>query len=125
MTPRPVLVVDVANVMGSRADGWWRDRAGAALRLVDEVRSGVGDDHDVVLVLEGAARDGLPPSDDRGVHIVHAEGHGDDTVVAQAREQVGRGHEVIVVTADRALRERVAALGAACRGPRWLLDRLA
>ena len=24
------LVVDVANVLGSRPDGWWRDRAGAA-----------------------------------------------------------------------------------------------
>jgi hypothetical protein len=30
-------VVDVANVMGARADGWWRDRAGAALRLCGEV----------------------------------------------------------------------------------------
>ncbi len=27
------IVVDVANVMGSRPDGWWRDRAGAAARL--------------------------------------------------------------------------------------------
>ena len=125
MTPRPVLVVDVANVMGSRADGWWRDRAGAARRLVDEVRAGVTDDHDVVLVLEGAARDGLPPSDDHRVQVVHAEGHGDDAIVAQARDQVGRGREVVVVTADRELRERVAALGAACQGPRWLLDRLA
>ncbi len=31
------VVVDVANVMGARADGWWRDRAGAALRLCREV----------------------------------------------------------------------------------------
>jgi hypothetical protein len=30
-------VVDVANVMGARADGWWRDRAGAALRLCQEI----------------------------------------------------------------------------------------
>lgn len=125
MTPRPVLVVDVANVMGSRADGWWRDRAGAARRLGDEIRSRFTDDHDVVLVLEGRARDGLPASEDRGVHVVHAEGHGDDAVVAQARDQAGRGREVVVVTADRVLRERVAVLGAACRGPRWLLDRLA
>jgi hypothetical protein len=27
------IIVDVANVMGSRPDGWWRDRAGAAVRL--------------------------------------------------------------------------------------------
>jgi len=31
------IIVDVANVMGARADGWWRDRAGAALRLCREV----------------------------------------------------------------------------------------
>jgi 8-oxo-dGTP diphosphatase len=35
--PDTVVVVDVANVMGSRADGWWRDRAGAALRLHEEI----------------------------------------------------------------------------------------
>src|ERR1700745_1082215 len=31
------IVVDVANVMGSRPDGWWRDRAGAAVRLHAEM----------------------------------------------------------------------------------------
>jgi hypothetical protein len=31
------IIVDVANVMGARADGWWRDRAGAARRLGLEV----------------------------------------------------------------------------------------
>jgi hypothetical protein len=35
--PDTVVVVDVANVMGSRADGWWRDRTGAALRLHEEI----------------------------------------------------------------------------------------
>src|SRR5690606_10814503 len=32
-----VLVVDAANVVGSRPDGWWKDRAGAAARLRDEL----------------------------------------------------------------------------------------
>jgi hypothetical protein len=31
------IVVDVANVMGSRPDGWWRDRAGAAVRLHTQI----------------------------------------------------------------------------------------
>jgi 8-oxo-dGTP diphosphatase len=31
------IIVDVANVMGSRPDGWWRDRAGAAVRLHDQI----------------------------------------------------------------------------------------
>ena len=30
----PRWVVDASNVIGSRPDGWWRDRAGAARRLV-------------------------------------------------------------------------------------------
>jgi hypothetical protein len=59
------VVVDVANVMGSRPDGWWRDRAGAAVRLhADLVRlaasgravpPGETDPPDFVMVLEGAA----------------------------------------------------------------------
>jgi len=32
-----VLIVDGANVVGSRPDGWWRDRAGAAHRLHDQL----------------------------------------------------------------------------------------
>ena len=31
------IIVDGANVVGSRPDGWWRDRAGAATRLRDEL----------------------------------------------------------------------------------------
>ena len=30
-----VLLVDIANVMGSVPDGWWRDRAAAATRLLN------------------------------------------------------------------------------------------
>jgi 8-oxo-dGTP diphosphatase len=45
------IVIDVANVMGSRPDGWWRDRAGAAVRLHDEVARLAGSGH---LVLPAA-----------------------------------------------------------------------
>ena len=34
---KQVLVVDGANVVGSRPDGWWKDRAGAARRLHEEL----------------------------------------------------------------------------------------
>jgi 8-oxo-dGTP diphosphatase len=61
------IVVDVANVMGSRPDGWWRDRAGAAARLHGAIvrlaasgRATLPDDNTVtpgfVVVLEGAAK---------------------------------------------------------------------
>jgi len=123
VTSAPVLVVDVANVMGSRADGWWRDRAGAARRLVDQARSGVLE-HEVVLVLEGRARAGVEESDAGRWRVVHAQTDGDDTVVDQAGALVEQGRRVTVVTADRELRGRVAALGVECRGPRWFLDLL-
>ena len=58
-----MVVVDVANVMGARADGWWRDRAGAAARLCREVIALAqrGDDTAGawVLVLEGRAREAV------------------------------------------------------------------
>ena len=30
-------LVDASNVIGSRPDGWWRDREGAARRLIAEL----------------------------------------------------------------------------------------
>ena len=58
-----MVVVDVANVMGARADGWWKDPAGAAARLCREViaLAGRGDDTAGawVLVLEGRAREAV------------------------------------------------------------------
>ncbi|MFE1831954.1 hypothetical protein ACFXAG_35945, partial [Streptomyces yangpuensis] len=56
-----VLIVDAANVVGSVPDGWWRDRRGAAERLRDRLASREGsredDDEEIILVVEGAARD--------------------------------------------------------------------
>ncbi|TDE93882.1 NUDIX hydrolase [Occultella glacieicola] len=107
---RPVLVVDAANVVGSRPDGWWRDRAGAASRLAGELAAlaargvpagllGLPADHwwpEVVMVVEGAARGITIGPDDHAVsgagqpgpvlprvRIVDAAGSGDDEIVRQ------------------------------------------
>lgn len=118
------LVVDGANVVGSRPDGWWRDRAGAAQRLHAAIAAAdLGYDM-VVLVLEGAARRGRPAGGEGGLHTVHAPGSGDDTIVDLVHERAGRD-DVVVVTADRALRDRVLAAGGSVTGPSWLLDQLA
>jgi hypothetical protein len=118
------LIVDGANVVGSRPDGWWRDRAGAAQRLW-EALGAVDLPHDeVVLVLEGAARRGVPAGGSAGVVVVHADGSGDDAIVTETRTRAGQGWVVTVVTADRSLRDRVHAVGAGTVGPSWLLDRL-
>ena len=121
-----VLIVDGANVVGSRPDGWWRDRPGAALRLHAQLAAADLPQDEIVLVLEGAATRGVPAEQDRRVRTVHAPGSGDDTIVELARAYVdaAEDNEVVVVTADRVLRQRVEALGARCVGPSWLLDRL-
>ena len=123
-----VLVVDGANVVGSRPDGWWRDRARAAARLHGQLAVADSDDlasYDViVLVLEGQARGGVPEGRDGHLRTVHAPRDGDAAIVAAARDAVGAGDDVTVVTADRALVMRVEGAGARATGPGWLLDRL-
>ena len=118
------LVVDAANVVGSVPNGWWRDRAGAARRLVDDLSRdpGPGGRWDlIVVVLEGAARAGVPASvPGTGIQVVHAPGCGDDELVARCRELVAAGYAVTLGTADRGLRARVRPLGVAVIGPRSL-----
>ena len=121
-----VLVVDGANVVGSRPDGWWRDRAGAARRLQGRLSNAALPYDEVVLVLEGAAKRGNPAGQDGRLRTVHAAGSGDATIVDTVKAQVDAGDErgVTVVTADRLLRDRVEAAGARSAGPSWLLDQL-
>jgi predicted RNA-binding protein with PIN domain len=117
------LVVDGANVVGSRPNGWWRDRASAAARL-HRAMAAADLDHDVVvLVLEGDATRGQPAGQHGVIRTVHAPGSGDDAIVEEVRARSRDGDEVMVVTADRALRERVAAAGGSYVGPSWLLGR--
>ncbi|WP_406603841.1 PIN domain-containing protein [Nocardia macrotermitis] len=118
-----MLVVDAANVVGSRPDGWWRDRAGAAHRLLTGVAALRAQlPCEVVVVLEGAAK-AVDDNTFRNLRVVRAAGSGDDTIVAVTAERDDRT-QVLVVTADRGLRTRVEALGARTTGPRWLLDRI-
>jgi 8-oxo-dGTP diphosphatase len=137
------VVIDVANVMGARPDGWWRDRAGAALRLCQQVyalahsgheaTSGVGE---WVLVLEGRAREAAAAmmaaeGDEVGevseaeeqpvVRLVSAPGSGDDAIVGVVAESIARNETCLVVTADRELRRRCEELNASVVGPGWLL----
>lgn len=132
---RPVMVVDAANVVGSVPDGWWKDRAGAAQRLIG--RLGVLADRGIpatalglpehtwfpawVAVVEGRAR---AASAVDGVEVVRAAASGDDAIVEQAVRLAGTGHTVTVVTSDRGLAARVTDARARVRGAGWLLERL-
>ena len=124
-----VLLVDAANVVGSRPDGWWRDRAGATSRLLDRLGGLAGrtlpgpDDRPVrvtavVAVVEGQARAAPAPD---GLRVVRADGSGDDALAAVAAELVDGDDDLLVVTADRGLRARLPG-AARIAGPRWLLS---
>jgi 8-oxo-dGTP pyrophosphatase MutT (NUDIX family) len=134
--PAPNLLIDAANTIGSRPDGWWRDRAGAVRRLRDQLAAALIDGldldevagggpirrwPDITLVTEGAAR---PVEAVPGVRVVAAPGSGDDQLVVLARQHRPEPRPVVVVTADRELRRRVEALGARVLGPGALLRRL-
>ncbi len=119
-----VLVVDGANVVGARPDGWWKDRPGAARRLHEQLLVADVPQDRVVLVLEGAAKGGVAAGRDAHVTTVHAPGSGDDRIVQEARRAAERGDRVTVVTADRILQGRCLHAGAETIGPTWLLDLL-
>ena len=74
----------------------------------------------VTIVLEGRARAGADEADVDGVEVVHAPGDGDDTIAAIAEAN----REVVVVTADRELAERVRAANGEVVGPSWLREQL-
>ena len=116
-----VLVVDGANVVGATPDGWWRDRAGAAVRLHGRLAVADTAYDEIVLVLEGKAKGGLRPGRDAHLRTVHAPRDGDATIVKESRAAREREHEVTVITADRALQMKVEALGCRTMSPTWLL----
>ena len=129
---RQVIVVDAANVIGSRPDGWWRDRPGAARRLLTKLavlQHNLQDTTDIIVILEGAARaavSGAEAPDTGTLSVVLAPGSGDDTIAAVTAESTARPDNpvVTVVTADRGLRQRTNPTGATSTGPSWLLDQL-
>jgi hypothetical protein len=136
--PRVSLIVDVANVMGSRPDGWWRDRAGAATRWLADLDRLVGRSVslptggtatvvELIAVIEGQARRAREP-EPASLRVVRAERDGDTAIVEVAEQSLAdtlpEGVVPLVVTADRGLRDRLPP-GVAVAGPGWLRDLLA
>ncbi len=120
------VVVDVANVMGARADGWWRDRAGAALRLCRQVialaERGVAADRmpgtlpapsDWVLILEGRARDAAAQAKEAAEA---AEAEAAEAGTAAVGAVVGAAVRVVSApgSGDDEIVAEVVSLGGAC-----------
>jgi predicted RNA-binding protein with PIN domain len=121
-----VLLVDAANVVGSRPDGWWRDRAGARDRLLDALRRFAAATGDAVVVVLDSGPNALAGRRD-GVEVLIAPSRGrdaaDDEIVAWLQRQPEPA-SITVVTSDRTLADRVGALRAEVVGARTFRDRL-
>ena len=125
---RTRVFVDGNNVMGSRPDGWWRDRAGAARRLVTEIIPLARDrGGEWTIVFDGREPPRMPLSPEC-LTVVHT-GRGrrdgaDDRIVELVHEHPNRAAS-LVYTSDAKLRTRVHALGAQVAGARALLNEIA
>jgi predicted RNA-binding protein with PIN domain len=137
------LVVDGNNVMGARADGWWRDRPAAARRLLARVQCYAARvDHPVVVVFDVPQAD-LPEGEHDGVAVRYARRAGrdaaDDRIVedleaegVMADREAGSvmadpeagGGRVELVTSDRDLAHRARERGAVITGAGAFLTRL-
>jgi predicted RNA-binding protein with PIN domain len=121
------LIVDGNNVIGSRPDGWWRDRAAATARLVGQLAEWAAATGETVTVVF----DGAPPEDlDAPAAVdVRFAGRGGrnaaDDVIAQLVAADPWPQRLRVVTSDAALAARVGAHGAGVIGARSFRDRLA
>ena len=125
---RPRMFVDGNNVMGSRPDGGWRDRAGAARRIVAEIallarnRKGVW-----TIVFDGPGPHGTEPSSGC-LTVIHARHGGRDSADDRIVELVGALPDratALVYTSDAALRARLHAMGAQVAGALALLKDIA
>lgn len=107
-------VIDAMNVIGSRPDGWWRDRAGAIERLVAQLDRWAAESGErVTVILEQPPR---RPLDAERLEVAWAPRAGPDSADQEIVRRLDNWlaeDVVIVVTSDRDLAKRVRGLGAA------------
>lgn len=118
-------IVDAMNVIGTRPDGWWRDRDAAMARLVDLLERYVAETgEDVLVVFE---RKPSPPIRSTVIEIAHATKRGPDAAdfeIVRRVEADEAPRTIQVVTSDRWLGDRVSALGATVFPSEMFRDRI-
>lgn len=120
------LIVDGMNVLGSRPDGWWRDRPAAMERLTRRLdglaeREGV----EVTVVFDGREHARVSAAA-RSVEVGFAPG-GRDAADGEIVRRIGADPDpgsIVAVTSDRRLRARIKAAGASSVSAGELLRRL-
>ena len=121
-------VVDAMNVIGSRPDGWWRDRDAAVRRLLDDLARFAASGEEVTAVLDAGPAGLASPGSGVQVRVAARRGRdaADDEIVGLVAADPAPA-SVRVVTSDAALAARVRALGGEVEGAgtfRRRLDRL-
>jgi hypothetical protein len=112
-------MVDASNVMGSRPDGWWRDREAATRRLLDELRAFAAGEDEVVVVLDAGPAELAGREGTLEVAIAPRRGRdaADDEVVRRlAADPEPRSIRVVTSDAALAARARVGSRGGRRRG---------
>jgi predicted RNA-binding protein with PIN domain len=122
------LLVDGMNVIGSRPDGWWRDRDRAVRRLASRLsRLAATTGDQITVVFDGRPLDDLPEGTNREITVLYARRKGrnaaDDRIVTEV-ESDDQPESLTVITSDRELADRVRRLGAQVSGARTLLEQL-
>jgi predicted RNA-binding protein with PIN domain len=117
-------IVDGMNVVGSRPDGWWRDRKAAMTRLAGDLSTfATANDEPLTVVFDGRPFDlSAPP-----VNVEFASTRGPNAAdhdIAARVQQDADPQSITVVTSDRDLANRVAAAGAGVEGASQFRRRL-
>jgi predicted RNA-binding protein with PIN domain len=114
------LLVDAMNVIGTRPDGWWRDRDAAVRRLVARLAAlAVTRGDDITVAVDGRARPDLAEGVHDGVTVLYARRSGrngaDERILEEIRSDPDPS-SLTVLTSDRELARRARQLGATVRG---------
>ena len=114
------------NVIGSRPDGWWKDRGRAMAALVEKLdRWASGQGETVTVVFERPPSSPIASSVVEVTHAPRAAANSADDEIVRLVQTAGRPREIRVVTSDKALTDRVRSLGASvypAEGFRDLVD---
>ena len=110
-------MVDASNVIGSKPDGWWRDRDGATQRLLDQLRAFAGGGEEVTVVLDAGRPEWEGRAGTLEVAIAPRPGRdaADDEIARRVAADPDPG-SIRVVTSDAALAGRAREHGASVEG---------